>query len=240
MENNENRGFAAANNQGIKIAAGRYLLLLNPDTIILEGAIQKAIKYADIHAEAAVVGCQVWLNSTEIQKTCFQFPSLRNIVVQLSGLHRIFSNSRIINKETYGWWDRRTPMEVDVISGMFMLVRKIAIEKIGMMDEAYFVYAEETDWCYRFRQAGWKCLFTPDARIIHVHGGSNSTAQVKIKMFVQMQKSILIFMRKHYGFLSWSMAKMIFIFSLSLRILATCIVAIVNHNENIKQKLIQF
>jgi GT2 family glycosyltransferase len=217
IANSENRGFAAANNQGMQIATGRYVLLLNPDTIVLEKAIQKTIAFADNHLDIGVVGCQVWLNEKDIQQTCFAFPSLSGLIIQVVGLRRLFPKARFFGRAKYGWWNRTTQLDVDVISGMYMLVRREAIEKVGLMDEDYFVYAEETDWCYRFWKAGWRCVFTPEARIIHLDGGSKSTAQISIKMFVQHQKSLLIFYKKQRGRNSWMIARICYIFSMLLR-----------------------
>jgi GT2 family glycosyltransferase len=217
IANAENRGFAAANNQGMQIATGRYVLLLNPDTIILDGAIQKSVEFADKYPDIGVLGCQVWLNDHEIQKTCFAFPTIWGALVQETGLLRMFPHSRIFGRAYYGWWDRKSQMDVDVVSGMFMLVRQEAIQEVGLMDEDYFVYAEETDWCYRFWKAGWRCVFTPVARIIHLDGGSKSTERISVKMFVQHQKSLLIFYKKQQGRAPWMMAKMIYIFSMFFR-----------------------
>ncbi|MBN1816832.1 MAG: glycosyltransferase family 2 protein [Sedimentisphaerales bacterium] len=217
IENTENRGFAAANNQGMAVAQGRYVLLLNPDTVVLDGAIQKAIAFAERHPEAAVVGCQVWENESKLQPTCFSFPSLGGLFLRTIGLSRMFPKSRLWAGEMLGWWDRTTEREVDVVSGMFMLVRSEAIQQVGRMDETYFIYAEETDWCWRFKKAGWKCLFTPEARIIHLDGGGKSTDQLSIRMFVQLHKSLLIFFRKNRGVLSFMLAKLFFVLCMGLR-----------------------
>lgn len=217
VENSDNRGFAAANNQGMKIAKGRYVLLLNPDTIVLDGAIQKSVSYADNHADIGVLGCQVWRNENEIQQTCFSFPSIIGLIIQKMSLRRLFPRSWIFGWVDYGWWDRTSPMDVDVVSGMYMLVRREVIEFVGLMDEDYFVYAEETDWCHRIKKAGWRCAFTPVARIIHLDGGNKSTDLVKVKMYVQMQKSILIFYKKRCGFVSWRIAKLIITISMLIR-----------------------
>jgi GT2 family glycosyltransferase len=217
IANTENRGFAAANNQGLRRAQGRYVLLLNPDTIILEGAVDKAVAFADENPNAAVIGCQVLENETRIQRTCFSFPSLSSLILTGAGLDRLFPRSRIFGKHNMGWWDRDTQREVDVVSGMFFLVRREAIREVGLMDEDYFVYAEETDWCWRFRKAGWRCVFFPSAKIIHLDGGGKSTAQVSVKMYVQLQKSLLLFFRKRLGRLSYHLARMIFIVTMLLR-----------------------
>jgi hypothetical protein len=210
IANKTNRGFAAANNQGMTIAKGQYYLLLNPDTLILDGAIQKTYAFAEKNRDIGVVGCQVWLDEKNIQQTCFSFPSISNLIIQKTGLRRVFHNSFIFGRVNYGWWDRKSQMDVDVVSGMYMLVRLEAVKQVGLMDESYFVYAEETDWCFRFRAAGWRCVFTPMARIVHLDGGNKSTDQASIKMFVQLQKSHLIFYRKQRGLVSWFIAKTIY------------------------------
>ncbi len=220
IENSNNLGFAAANNQGMAIAGGRYVLLLNSDTIVLDGAIQKTISYADDHQDIGVLGCQVWENEREIQKTCFAFPSAWGVILQKMGLRRLFPRSRVFGRIDYGWWDRTSPMDVDVVSGMFMLVRKYAIDQVGLMDEDYFVYAEETDWCFRFKKNGWRCVFAPVARIIHLDGGNKSTDLVKVKMCVQMQKSVLLFFKKHHSVIQYFLARLILTAYTGLRCLA--------------------
>jgi GT2 family glycosyltransferase len=239
ISNSDNHGFAAANNQGMAIAKGRYVLLLNPDTIILDGAIQKTMDYAEKHSEAAVVGCQIWLNKNEIQRTCFAFPSVSGLLMQKMGLRCLFPRSHAFGWIDYGWWDRETQMDVDVVSGMFMLVRREAINQVGLMDEAYFVYAEETDWCWRFWKAGWHCVFTPIARIIHRDGGSKSTEQVSVKMYVQQQKSLLIFYRKQRGWFSWSIAKVIYILSMVIRYAVFGVASFLTRDENFSKKTAQ-
>lgn len=239
IANSENRGFAAANNQGMQIAKGRYILLLNPDTIILDGAIQKSVAFADKHPDIGVLGCQVWLNENEIQKTCFSFPTLCKALVQETGLLHMFPHSRIFGRTNYGWWDRKSEMDVDVVSGMFMLVRQEAIIEIGLMDEAYFVYAEETDWCFRFHKAGWRCVFTPTASIIHLDGGSKSTALIKNKMFVQMQKSMLIFHLKQQGRWSWIARRGLYIFSMFFRYIIYSAMFLLSQDINISKKIAQ-
>ena len=207
IANQQNRGFAAANNQALRRATGRFCLLLNPDTTILDHAIERSVSFAEQHPECAVVGCQVMEDGTTVQRTCFSFPSVSGLLFDAVGLCALFPRSRVFSRSTLGWWDRDTERDVDVVSGMFMLVRQAAIEQVGLMDEDYFVYAEEADWCWRFRRAGWKCTFTPEARIVHHDGGGKSTSQVSVKMFVQMQKSLLIFLRKNLGVRSWLLAK---------------------------------
>jgi len=218
IENEENLGFAAANNQGLKISTGRYVLLLNPDTIVLDNALEKTLCIAEKHPRVGVLGCQVLENMEKIQRTCFSFPGPLNLLLTAMGLPRLFPKSRFFGNPELSWWDRTTERFVDVVSGMFMLVRREALEDVGPLDEAYFVYTEEVDWCFRFWQAGWKCMFTPEARIIHVDGGSKSTEQIATRMFVQQQKSAMIFIRKNMGLVARLLAKAVFILSNSLRL----------------------
>lgn len=236
IENIKNAGFAAANNQGMRIARGRYYLLLNPDTIILDGAIQKTVTFADQHIDIGVLGCQVWINEQEIQQTCFSFPSLSGLLFQETGLRRLFPRSHFLGRSNYGWWDRRNQMDVDVVSGMYMLVRRKAVNQVGLMDEDYFVYAEETDWCYRFWKAGWRCTFTTEAQIIHLDGGSKSTAQISVNMFVQMQKSMLIFYRKQRGLGSWLCAKCIFLVSMFFKYFIFMVLLVFKNNKSFVKK----
>jgi GT2 family glycosyltransferase len=217
IDNRDNRGFAAANNQAMAVGRGRYVLLLNPDTLVLDGAVQKTVAYADAHPDVGVLGCQVWENESVIQRTCFRFPSVWGTFIQAVGLYRLFPRSRLLGREKMGDWNRDDERNVDVVSGMYMLVRREAIEAVGVMDEDYFVYGEETDWCCRFWKAGWRCVFAPIARIIHRDGGSKSTEQVSVRMFVQMQKSLLIFQKKQRGTLSWFGVKTIYTVSAFLR-----------------------
>jgi len=199
ITNTENVGFAAANNQGLDIASGAKLLLLNPDTIILDGAIDCMADWLDAHPDVGCVGCQVWENEKTIQHTCFAEPSPLNLVIGEFSLHRLARWIPAFGRPEYTGWNRRETREVDVVSGMFMLVPRPVFEAVGPMDEAFFVYSEEADWCHRIRDAGWRCVFAPVARILHLEGGSKSTVQIRTRMYIQMQKSKTIYARKHYG-----------------------------------------
>lgn len=212
-----NRGYAAGVNDGIRSAKCRYVLLLNSDTLICDSAIEKTVKYADEHINAAVVGCQVWEDEDKIQMTCFRFPDLLNLFFRISGLAKVFRNNHFFGREDMFWWRRDSEREVDVVSGMFMLVRREAIDKVGLMDEAFFLYYEETDWCYRFSKAGWKMLFWPGAKIIHREGGGHSGRTNRSQLKVQTQKSCLIFYKKHYGLLCYLFARVLLIYYSGLR-----------------------
>jgi len=226
IQNNKNFGFAVANNQGIGIAKGRYILLLNSDTIILNAALSKTVSFADAHSNAAVVGCRVLNPDGTLQPTCFMYPSLLNMLLSASYLYKLFPKSKFFGRERMTWWDRSNELEVDVVTGCFMLVNRKAIEQVGLMDRCFFMYGEETDWCYRFKRAGWKIIFTPCAEIIHI--GGQSTRHVRQEMLIQQRISILQFIRKHKGSLRYRLACFLITLSLIIRIPGWVFIAIFN------------
>lgn len=215
-ENPANLGFAAANNQAIPTAAGRYVLLLNSDTVLLDNAIAKSLAFADNHPDAAVVGCRTLNADKTLQLSTFRFPSVLNKFLAVTYFSKLFPQHKFFGRARMGYWDRNDAREVDVVGGCFMLVRRQAIEQVGLMDEQFFMYGEETDWCYRFRQAGWKNLFTPDAEIIHLHGASSS--QRKSQMTLQTHGSSLLFFKKHKHPFAYALACLMVAMFFSLRI----------------------
>ena len=197
IANTKNLGFAAANNQGIAISEGRYVLLLNSDTVVLDQAIQKSIAFADNYPDTAVVGCRILNPDRTLQNSCFMFPSILNWFLFSTYLYRLFPRNRFFGREQMTWWLRDDPREVEVVTGCFMLVRREAIDDVGTMDDGFFMYAEETDWCYRFKSNGWKNRFTPDAEIIHIGGASapklsSNRAQITNASFIR-------YMAKHWS-----------------------------------------
>ena len=189
IENKTNLGFIKASNQGIRLSSGRYVLLLNSDTVVLDNAIMKTVHFADEHPEAAVVGCRVLNPDGSLQRTAFRFYSTLKMVFRATGLY---------GWEDYAGWDFDSVREVETIAGCFSLVRMSAIEKVGLMDEIFFVYGDDGDWCHRFLKAGWKVLFTPAAQIIH-HGGQ-TTKKIANKFTYQFFGSVLIIARKHFSY----------------------------------------
>ena len=235
IKNSENRGFAAANNQGIAVAKGRHVLLLNSDTIILDNAVAKTVSFLDAHPEVAVVGCRVLNPDRTLQPSCFMFPSILNMLLSCSYLYKILPRSRFFGRERMTWWDRHDIREVDVVTGCFMLVRRELIYQVGNMDEQFFMYAEETDWCYRFKQAGWKVIFVPSAEIIHLGGASSK--QIKPVMRLQLSGSILLFFRKHKGWAQYVLASLFTALFFLVRLpywLSMVIISKKNRNTSLK------
>ncbi len=204
IANTDNRGFAAANNQAMVVARGRYYLLLNSDTVILGDVIANSIQFADTDDTIAVMGCRILNPDRTLQPSCFMFPSLLNMLLSATYLYKLLPDSRFFGREQMTWWNRDDTCQVDVVTGCFMLVRRKAVEQVGVMDEDFFMYGEETDWCYRFKEQGWKNVFSPVGEIIHL--GGSSSAKIKPQMRLQLRGSILLFFKKHRNRLSYSCA----------------------------------
>jgi len=216
IENEKNEGFIKANNQGIEIAQGRYVLLLNSDTIVLDNAIAKMIKFADAHPQAAVVGCKVLNPDRTLQRNCFMYPSPLNMFLSATYLYKIFPRNKFFGRERMTWWDFNSVREIETVCGSCSLVRKKAIDQVGLMDEMYFVYGDDPDWCYRFKKNGWKIMFTPDGQIIHY--GGQTTRQMARKFRLQLHGSELIFMKLHRSKLTFLFARFLTASFLILRV----------------------
>lgn len=193
IENTDNVGFAGANNQAIIQSAGEYVLLLNPDTEVKPGALQNMAIWLDAHSETGGVGPLLLNADGTLQPSCYPAPTLSREFWRLLHLDWL---------KPYGsydmtGWDTRVPREVDVLQGACLMVRRGVLEKVGMLDETYFIYSEEVDWCYRIRQAGWSLWWEPHAQVIHY--GGQSTRQVKTEMFLRLYQGKVLYFRKHYG-----------------------------------------
>lgn len=196
IRNKENRGFAAANNQGFEVARGRHVLLLNTDTLIHGNVLPASVAWLDAHSGVGAMGCRVLNTDGSVQLTCSMYPSLLNLTLQLSGLAKL-SGSRFFGRYQMRDWARDTTREVEVISGCYMLIRRDILSQIGGLDEAFFFYGEETDWCQRIRAAGWKLTFVPLGEITH-HGGG-SVKVLSHRRDVLLSEATIRLHRKHAG-----------------------------------------
>ncbi len=237
IANTTNYGFAGANNQGLAIAQGQHVLLLNPDTLVCDGAIDRMLIWLAAHPDVGCVGCQVMENAQVIQQTCFADPTPLNMLITEFGLMRLARWLPGLGRPWYLDWDRRSARDVDIVSGMFMLVPRTVLDQVGPLDATFFVYAEEADWCRRIRKAGWRCVFAPVAQIIHRDGGGKSTAQIRSKMFVQMQKSHLIYARKHHGRGGYLCVRALFVITALLRCAVFGMLSMVRTDDTIKSRV---
>ncbi|MBP7051867.1 MAG: glycosyltransferase family 2 protein [Phycisphaerae bacterium] len=205
IANEKNLGFAAANNQGFERARGRYILMLNPDTVVLDQAIGKSVHYAENAPEAGVVGCRVLWPDGRRQNSCFRFSSVGQIALSSLAffrMHRLF-RWRILHPDRYLNRDFSQEQDVDVVAGCFLLIRRNVLSQVGTLDEDFFMYGEEAEFCHRVHRAGWRVRYFPGAQIIHLYGGSSN--QVFHEMSLAKRLAALLLVEKTRGFMhAWA------------------------------------
>lgn len=197
IENAENLGFARANNIGIKAGKGRYICLINSDITILDDCFGKLMKFMDSNPGAGMAGPKILNADLTIQHSCRHFPSIWNNLCQSLGLNHLFPKSAFFSDWIMDYWSHDSIRSVDALSGCFWMTRRKALEEVGLLDEDFFIYGEDLDWCKRFRKAGWDIVFYPEAEAIHLGGASSAAAPVKF--YIEMQKADLQYWRKHHG-----------------------------------------
>jgi len=189
-----NFGFAAANNIAAAEARGDYLLLLNPDTVVLDGAIQKLLRFAWKNKPAGIWGGRTLFGDKTLNRnSCWRRPTLWSTLCRGVGLSSIFRNSRLFDSETYGPWERDTEREVDIVTGCFFMISLALWQELQGFDPAFFMYAEEVDLCLRARKLGHHPMVTPLATIIH-YGGASERARGD-KLVKQFRAKIQLFDR---------------------------------------------
>lgn len=213
ISNNENLGFATANNQAFEKCNGQWILMLNSDTIILDDVIQKSIEYLIANPEVGAMGCKVLNPDRSTQLTCFEYPSTLNILLKVSGLFKL-PFSKFLGKEHMAHWKRDTEKDVDVITGCYILFRKELLTSVGYLDTTFYFCGEETDWCKRIKDHGWKLKFAPVGEIIHI--GNASGRKWNYKRDLLLTEGIVRFHKKHYGFTKALLVfSLLFLFNLS-------------------------
>jgi len=200
IENISNVGFARANNQVINKSKSRYILLINSDTILLPGTLATMVGFMDSHPAAGIVGCKLVYGDGTLQRSARRFPTIFDDISESFYLDRFFPRSRIFSRHNLGFWEYDEIREVDWVSGACLMVRKEAIQDIGLLDERFFMYSEEMDWCFRMRKCGWKVYYKPNAQVVHFEGVSS--LHKPEWMYIMLHRSQYLFRRKHYGRLS--------------------------------------
>jgi N-acetylglucosaminyl-diphospho-decaprenol L-rhamnosyltransferase len=194
VENERNVGFAAANNQGMALGRGRYLLLLNSDAFVTIDSLQTAVDFVEERPDVGVCGGKLLNPDGTFQGSYADFPTLKSEFLLATGLGVRLASPYYPAPRP---WPGEEAHEVDWIGGAFMLLRRKVFEQVGGMDEMYWMYSEETDWCYRIKQAGWRIYYLPQVAITHVRGGS--TRRRGSEMVAQLYKSKVRFFAKNYG-----------------------------------------
>jgi len=203
--NKENVGYARGCNRGMAQVDAEYYLILNPDIVVQPGALDRLLDFADAHPRAGVVGPQLLNTDGSIQNSCRRFYTLKTLLLRRTILGRIFPDSRTVHLHLMDDFDHQTSRPVDWILGGCMLARRSAMERTGPMDERFFLYFEDVDWCYRMWQAGFEVQYTPDARFVHHHRRDSAAGKFS-KSFWFHLGSLISFYEK-WGMFVWLMKK---------------------------------
>ena len=199
IENSENLGFARANNKVLARVKGRYILLLNPDTVLRKDTLKTMVTFLDEHPEAGAAGCKVINPDGSLQLACRRgFPTPGVAFYRMIGLSGLFPKSKTFGAYNLTYLDPDTLSEVDAVSGSFMMLRKKVLDLVGFLDDDFFMYGEDLDLCYRIKKAGWKIYYVPYTEIIHFKGESTKTVPT-IKNIRDFYSAMHIFVEKHYN-----------------------------------------
>ncbi len=194
IANESNLGFAAGNNQAIEATRAPFVLLLNPDTEVQEGALAALLQVFE-EARVGAAAPQLVLPDGRVQRSCRGFPEPVPVLAEAVGLARLFPRGRLGAYRMRGW-DHDTRREVDQPMASTLAVRRAALAEVGLFDEDFPLYFNDVDLCYRLKQAGWKIVFEPKARVLHHHG--HSTRQVRARAVLESHRGLIRFYRKHY------------------------------------------
>lgn len=197
VRNDRNLGFARANNIGIRQSGGKYLYLINSDVILRPGCLENIYRYMEAYPEIGIMGPQIISENGAVQRSCMGFPTFWNTFCRALALDVLFPRSPRFGGHLMPYWPHDTVRRVDVINGCFWAVRRKALETVGLLDEAFFMYGEDIDWCKRFRLAGWPAVFYPGARAVHF--GAASSSRAPVRFYIEKQKANLAYWRKHHG-----------------------------------------
>ncbi len=190
----DNNGFAAGNNQALRIAGGKYVLLLNSDTIVWENTLESIYAYMESHEDVGACGCRVLLESGELDKACKRsFPNVKNSFFRLFHIptkskDNDYNLDNLPDDEIY---------EIDCLTGAFMFIRSDALDQVGLLDETFFMYGEDIDLCYRIKHGGWKIVYYGKSRITHLKGASSK--KQKSKLIYEFYRAMYIYYRKHHA-----------------------------------------
>lgn len=217
IQNAENVGFARANNQALRTIQGRYALLLNSDAAVRPGALQAMCRLMDRHPEAGIVGGKLLNPDGSFQSSYMDFPTILSETLLVTKLYRIIHPSCF---PSHSAAQSRKLCEADWVSGASLMIRRETLEQVGGLDEDYYMYSEEVDWCWRVKQAGWKIFYLPEAEV--AHWGGQSIGRIPLHKRAQVYRGKVLFFRKCRGNGSASLFRLILLLTTALKTGAWC------------------
>ena len=197
FRNEENLGFAKANNIGIRNSRGRYVCLVNSDVTVPAGCLSSLLNYMEANPGVGMVGPQMVDPDGTVRRSTMRYPSLRSAIGRALGIDRFPLVSRLLGSQMVSDFRHDRIADVEILNGWFWIVRREALDQVGLLDERFFIYGEDLDWCRRFRKAGWRLVFYPIAKAIHYGGASSSAAPVRF--YVEQVRATFQYWRKHHG-----------------------------------------
>lgn len=216
VANQQNVGFAKACNQVIPDATAPYVFLLNPDTVVTDCAVSKLADYLDRNTECGAVGPKVLNPDGTLQLACRRsFPSPAASFYRLTYLSKLFPKNPTFARYNLTFADPNEELDVDALSGSAMMVRKCVIDQVGLLDEDIFMFGEDIDWCWRFKEAGWRVRYFPDSVVYHFHGAASRLRPVGAT--INLHKGMEVFYRKHLAHRHWAIFNAFVYFGIWLR-----------------------
>lgn len=237
ISNQSNTGFPRANNQGIRASQGRYVLLLNPDTQVLNDALSAMVTHMDAYPRVGVLGPQLLNSDGTVQSSRRRFPTLATAFVESTILQRYLPHSSLLQRYYCEDIPPNTIQEVDWVTGACMTVRRETIDEVGLLDEDYFMYSEELDWCFRIKKAGWKIVYLPSARVVH-HYGQSSEKDLPHR-HIYFQDSKCKFFAKHYGILSGGLLRLFILATYVFQVGEEGIKFLLGHKRRLRRERLQ-
>ncbi|MCI0347852.1 MAG: glycosyltransferase family 2 protein [Acidobacteriales bacterium] len=218
IANQANQGFAKANNAGIRASRGKFVCLVNSDVEVLNGCLDAMCDYMDANPQVGLLGPKILNKDLTLQPSCGELPSVRNLLMQAFMLDKLFPRVSFCRNRFMSDFDHQSLRNVETLSGCFFMARREALETVGLLDEQFFIYQEDVDWCKRFADAGWRVTFYPAASAIHYGGASSAAAPARF--MIEMERASLQYWRKHHSWLAQKVAAAVSFAGYGLRICA--------------------
>jgi hypothetical protein len=235
IKNVSNLGFSKANNEGIKIAKGDYILLLNNDTLLDGGNFNNLINYMQENMDIGILGCRINNSDGSLQLSCYRFPGIWEMFTHYTGLTKAFPNSRLFGDHRN--WPHNEIKEVDFVIGAFFLVKRSIFDGIGLLDEDFFLNAEESEFCLRAKKAGFKTIFHPGYTITHLGGATKK--DMKEKDVISHIQGTQLLIRKHHTFAYYILYKIISLFLAFVRLIIFGFLYLWGRDGQVRNKIMQ-